>query len=120
MDNFLQQLINGLTLGSIYGLIAIGYTMVYGIIGMINFAHGDVFMLSAFIALLIFLVLSQVVGVASLPVAFVIVQFHAEVSTMPPISTMTKATGSDAMPTTCDRTRKMRSAMKAESMKTSP
>ena len=45
MDNFLQQLINGLTLGSIYGLIAIGYTMVYGIIGMINFAHGDVFML---------------------------------------------------------------------------
>ena len=67
MDNFLQQLINGLTLGSIYGLIAIGYTMVYGIIGMINFAHGDVFMLSAFIALLIFLVLSQVVGVASLP-----------------------------------------------------
>ena len=48
MDNFLQQLINGLTLGSIYGLIAIGYTMVFGIIGMVNFAHGDVFMLSAF------------------------------------------------------------------------
>ena len=44
MAVFLQQLINGLTLGSIYGLIAIGYTMVYGIIGMINFAHGDVFM----------------------------------------------------------------------------
>ena len=44
MEVFLQQLINGLTLGSIYGLIAIGYTMVYGIIGMINFAHGDVFM----------------------------------------------------------------------------
>ena len=53
MDNFLQQLINGLTLGSIYGLIAIGYTMVFGIIGMVNFAHGDVFMLSAFIALII-------------------------------------------------------------------
>ena len=52
MDYLVQQLINGLTLGSIYGLIAIGYTMVYGIIGMINFAHGDVFMLSAFIALL--------------------------------------------------------------------
>ncbi|MBV8474444.1 MAG: branched-chain amino acid ABC transporter permease LivH, partial [Hyphomicrobiales bacterium] len=46
MDNFIQQLINGLTLGSVYGLIAIGYTMVFGIIGMINFAHGDVFMLS--------------------------------------------------------------------------
>ena len=44
MDSFLQQLINGLTLGSIYGLIAIGYTMVFGIIGMVNFAHGDVFM----------------------------------------------------------------------------
>ena len=42
MDNFLQQLINGLTLGSIYGLIAIGYTMVFGIIGMVNFAHGEI------------------------------------------------------------------------------
>ncbi len=51
MEYFLQQLINGLTLGSIYGLIAIGYTMVYGIIGMINFAHGDIFMVGAFIAL---------------------------------------------------------------------
>ena len=57
MDVFLQQLINGIALGSIYGLIAIGYTMVFGIIGMINFAHGDVFMLSAFIALMIFLAL---------------------------------------------------------------
>ena len=46
MEYFVQQLINGLTLGSIYGLIAIGYTMVFGIIGMVNFAHGDVFMLS--------------------------------------------------------------------------
>ena len=44
---FLQQLINGVTLGSVYGLIAIGYTMVYGIIGMINFAHGDIFMVGA-------------------------------------------------------------------------
>lgn len=56
----LQQIINGLTLGSIYGLIAIGYTMVYGIIGMINFAHGDIYMVSAYltaigIALLAFL-----------------------------------------------------------------
>lgn len=50
MDYFVQQLINGLTLGSIYGLIAIGYTMVYGIIGMVNFAHGDVFMLGAYLA----------------------------------------------------------------------
>lgn len=50
-------MINGLTLGGIYGLIAIGYTMVYGIIGMINFAHGDIFMIGAFTALITFLVL---------------------------------------------------------------
>ena len=73
MENFLQQLINGLTLGSIYGLIAIGYTMVFGIIGMVNFAHGDVFMLSAFIALIIYLALTQLLGLASMPVAFLIV-----------------------------------------------
>jgi branched-chain amino acid transport system permease protein len=57
MQYFVQQLINGLTLGSIYGLIAIGYTMVYGIIGMINFAHGDIFMIGAFAALIVFLIL---------------------------------------------------------------
>jgi branched-chain amino acid transport system permease protein len=57
MEYFVQQIVNGLTLGSIYGLIAIGYTMVYGIIGMINFAHGDVFMIGAFTALIAFLVL---------------------------------------------------------------
>ena len=73
MDNFLQQLINGITLGSIYGLIAIGYTMVFGIIGMVNFAHGDVFMLSAFIALLVFLLLTKVIGLTFLPVTFVLV-----------------------------------------------
>jgi branched-chain amino acid transport system permease protein len=73
MDNFLQQLINGLTLGSIYGLIAIGYTMVFGIIGMVNFAHGDLFMLSAFIALIVFLILTKIFGVTSLALAFVVV-----------------------------------------------
>ena len=67
MEYFIQQLLNGLTLGSIYGLIAIGYTMVYGIIGMINFAHGDVFMIGAFIALIVFLILLSVFY--SLPVA---------------------------------------------------
>ena len=66
MEYFLQQVINGITLGSIYGLIAIGYTMVFGIIGMVNFAHGDVFMLSTFIALIVFLVVSQVLGWGSL------------------------------------------------------
>src|SRR3954453_531125 len=65
MEYFVQQLINGLTLGSIYGLIAIGYTMVFGIIGMVNFAHGDVFMVSAFIALIMFLILTAWVGLAS-------------------------------------------------------
>ena len=73
MDYFLQQLVNGLTLGSIYGLIAIGYTMVFGIIGMVNFAHGDVFMLSTFVALIVFLVLTQIVGIGSLFVALFLV-----------------------------------------------
>ena len=45
---FFQQLINGLSLGSFYALIALGYTMVYGVLRFINFAHGDVFMLGAF------------------------------------------------------------------------
>ena len=67
MEYFVQQLVNGLTLGSIYGLIAIGYTMVYGIIGMINFAHGDVFMIGAFISLAVFLVLTTLMGVTFLP-----------------------------------------------------
>ena len=48
MIEFLQQLINGLALGSIYALIALGYTMVYGVLRFINFAHGDVFMVGAF------------------------------------------------------------------------
>src|SRR5499427_4981884 len=73
MEYFLQQLINGVTLGSIYGLIAIGYTMVFGIIGMVNFAHGDVFMLSTFIALIFLLALTQVLGLGSLAVALFIV-----------------------------------------------
>ncbi|MDT7929305.1 ABC transporter permease subunit, partial [Tepidimonas sp.] len=47
MDVLLQQIINGLVLGSMYALVALGYTMVYGIIGLINFAHGDVLMIGA-------------------------------------------------------------------------
>jgi branched-chain amino acid transport system permease protein len=73
MEVFVQQLINGLTLGSIYGLIAIGYTMVFGIIGMVNFAHGDVFMLSAFVALILFVLLTTVLGITSVGVALLIV-----------------------------------------------
>jgi branched-chain amino acid transport system permease protein len=72
MEYFLQQLINGITLGSIYGLIAIGYTMVYGIVGMINFAHGDIFMVGAFIALIALLGLTSLFG-GFIPIALVLV-----------------------------------------------
>jgi branched-chain amino acid transport system permease protein len=72
MEYFLQQLINGIVLGSIYGLVAIGYTMVYGIIGMINFAHGDVFMVGAFLALTAFLALLAI-GVTAVPLALFLV-----------------------------------------------
>src|SRR4051812_43120725 len=51
MEIFLQQLLNGLTTGTLFALIAIGYTMVYGIVELINFAHGDLFMLGSFLAL---------------------------------------------------------------------
>jgi len=77
MDYFIQQLVNGLTLGSIYGLIAIGYTMVYGIIGMINFAHGDVFMVSVFIGLILFLLISFVFGTVGLALALLLVLIGA-------------------------------------------
>jgi branched-chain amino acid transport system permease protein len=72
MAYFLQQLINGVTLGAVYGLIAIGYTMVYGIIGMINFAHGEIYMIGAFISFLAFLVLGAL-GIASVPLALLLV-----------------------------------------------
>jgi branched-chain amino acid transport system permease protein len=72
MEYFVQQLINGVTLGSIYGLVAIGYTMVYGIIGMINFAHGDIFMVGGFIALIAFLALVAI-GVTAVPLALFLV-----------------------------------------------
>src|SRR6266550_3018882 len=81
MEVFTQQLINGITLGSIYGLIAIGYTMVFGIIGMVNFAHGDVFMVSSFIALVFFLLLTAWLGVGSVALALVIVLVVAMILT---------------------------------------
>jgi len=67
----LQQLVNGLTLGAVYGLIAIGYTMVYGVIGMINFAHGEIYMIGAFVGLIAILALGNV-GLAAVPVALVL------------------------------------------------
>ena len=63
MDIFLQQIINGLVLGSIYALIALGYTMVYGVLGIINFAHGEVLMIGAMVSLsLLRLILSLTSG----------------------------------------------------------
>ena len=72
MAYFLQQFINGVTLGAIYGLIAIGYTMVYGIIGMINFAHGEIYMVGAFIALIAFTILAAA-GITAVPLVLLIV-----------------------------------------------
>ena len=78
---FLQQLINGLTLGAIYGLIAIGYTMVYGIIGMINFAHGEIYMIGAFHSLITFLI-CQAAGISGiLPLTLLLMLFVSMVLT---------------------------------------
>ena len=59
MDLFFQQLINGLSLGSLYALIAVGYTVVYGIVQLINFAHGEIFMIGAFGAYATWMVMGQ-------------------------------------------------------------
>src|SRR5436190_22179421 len=80
MDYFLQQLVNGLSLGAIYGLIALGYTMVYGIMGMINFAHGDIYMIGAFISLVGFLLMA-VLGITSVPLAIFLVLLAAIIFT---------------------------------------
>ena len=80
MDYFLQQLINGLTLGAIYGLIAIGYTMVYGIIGMVNFAHGDVYMVGAFQAMIMLLITSAL-GISWVPLQLALMLIVAIVLT---------------------------------------
>src|ERR1700692_579358 len=73
MEVFVQQLINGVTLGSIYGLIAIGYTMGFGIIGIVHFAHGELFMVSPFIALIPFLIVTAWLGISSVVAALLIV-----------------------------------------------
>jgi branched-chain amino acid transport system permease protein len=72
MDYFLQQVVNGASLGAIYALIALGYTMVYGIVGMINFAHGDIYMVGAFISLVAILALAAI-GVTFLPLVLLLV-----------------------------------------------
>src|ERR1043165_3278700 len=69
MDTFLQQLVNGLTAGSVYAVVALGYTMVYGIIQLINFAHGEVVMIGAMVA---FTVINALPGGALPPLAVVL------------------------------------------------
>lgn len=70
-NNLMQQLVNGLALGSIYALIALGYTMVYGIIGMINFAYGEIFMFGAYVGLVLALTSYVNVYVALLGATFI-------------------------------------------------
>jgi branched-chain amino acid transport system permease protein len=73
LEQFLQQLLNGLFLGSVYALIALGYTMVYGVLRFINFAHGDVFMLGAFAGLYLNRALSPMLGAMPWPVSLLVV-----------------------------------------------
>jgi branched-chain amino acid transport system permease protein len=77
---FTQQMVNGLSLGAIYGLVAIGYSMVYGIIGMINFAHGDVYMVSAYLTAIV-LALVTSLGIGYVPLALMITMTGAIVIT---------------------------------------
>jgi branched-chain amino acid transport system permease protein len=74
MDIFIQQIINGLVLGSIYALVALGYTMVYGILGLINFAHGDIVMVGALVALTVTSLLS---GSGLHPLAVILIAIAA-------------------------------------------
>src|SRR4029078_3782985 len=70
MDTFLQQLVNGLTAGSVYAVVALGYTMVYRIIQLINFAHGEVVMIGAMVA---FTVINLLVPTGLPPLAIVLI-----------------------------------------------
>src|SRR3989344_1711098 len=71
---FIQQLINGLTLGSVYALIALGYTMVYGILQLINFAHGEIYMIGAYMAIIVLGVLTATgLTATSLPLSILLV-----------------------------------------------
>jgi len=72
---FVQQLLNGIILGSIYGLIAIGYSMVYGIIGMINFAHGDIYMISTYLTAIFIAIFSILLKAIGLDINFLILFF---------------------------------------------
>jgi branched-chain amino acid transport system permease protein len=79
VDAFLQQLINGLALGSIYALIALGYTMVYGVLRFINFAHSDVLMLGAFAAYFIAPVIARLLPVPSFAASIIVIVLAAAI-----------------------------------------
>jgi branched-chain amino acid transport system permease protein len=72
MNELLQQIINGVSMGSIYALIALGYTMVYGILRFINFAHGDVFMVGAFVGYFVAPIMAPLVGGSGLAAAVMV------------------------------------------------
>ena len=75
MDILIQQIVNGLVLGSMYALVALGYTMVYGVLNLINFAHGDVLMIGAMVGITILKIVQSVApdlpGVAKLLIAII-------------------------------------------------
>src|SRR5689334_11880523 len=79
MELFFQQLINGLALGAIYALIALGYTMVYGVLRFINFAHSDVLMLGAFAAFYLTPLIAPTLGVKSVPTALLVIVLSAAI-----------------------------------------
>jgi branched-chain amino acid transport system permease protein len=72
MGQFLQQLVNGISLGAIYALIALGYTMIYGVLRFINFAHGDVFMVGAFVAYYATPLVAKFLPIGGIPAAILI------------------------------------------------
>jgi branched-chain amino acid transport system permease protein len=78
LDTFIQQMINGLTLGSVYAIVALGYTMVYGIIQLINFAHGEVVMIGAMVAYTVIVALVGA-GAALPPLAIVLIGLAAAI-----------------------------------------
>jgi branched-chain amino acid transport system permease protein len=92
--HFFQQLVNGLTIGSTYALIAIGYTMVYGIIGMINFAHGEVYMIGSYVAFIALAGLAMM-GIHSLPILMTVPSSRRSSS---PVPMATVSNGSPTAP----------------------
>jgi branched-chain amino acid transport system permease protein len=77
LQTFLEQVVNGLTVGSFYALIALGYTMVYGVLSMVNFAHGDIFMVGAYFGLFVLGQLQSIGLLATNPILAIVITFLA-------------------------------------------